>query len=291
LPSPQGSRRLHDYHIHCHFCRHAAGRIVEYARAARDKGLGEICLTPHIPLPDYRPGFYGNRLRMDPDEFPRYLEELEEARCLVPGITILSGVEADYVEGTEEYLERFLASYPFDLVLMSVHFVRAWPGNQWVFDLSADRRPLERIYDDYLGAVRAGVETGLFDCIAHLDLIKQEGHPLLDTHRREIGGLIRLCRDRGMSAEVNMSGARKAIGEPYPAWPIVQLMVNEGLALVPGSDAHEPSQVAAGLEALEGITLVRYRGRRILEAGARPASPGTDQMASSGADRRASPGA
>jgi histidinol-phosphatase (PHP family) len=266
---------MHDYHVHCHFCRHATGSIEEYTRAALARGLGEICFTPHVPLPDYRPGFYGDRLRMDLDEFPRYLEELEEARRLVPGITILCGVEADYVEGTEEYLERFLASYPFDLVLMSVHFVRAWPGNQWVFDLSADPRPLGRIYDDYLEAVRAGVETGLFDCVAHLDLIKQEGHPLMETHRPEIEGLVRLCRDRGMSAEVNMSGARKAIGEPYPSWPIVRLMVEEGVPLVPGSDAHEPSQVAAGLEALEGTTLVRYRGRRILEAGADLlASPG-----------------
>jgi histidinol-phosphatase (PHP family) len=267
---------MHDYHIHCHFCRHATGRLVEYARAAQAKGLGEICFTPHIPLPDYRPGFYGGRLRMDLDEFPRYLDELEEARRTVPGITILSGVEADYVEGTEEFLERFLASHSFDLVLMSVHFVRSWPGGQWVFDLSADRRPLEKIYDDYLRAVRAGLETGLFDCMAHFDLIKQAGHPLIDTHRAEIGQIVRLCRDRGMSAEINVSGSRKEIGEPYPSWPIVRLMVEEGLPLVPGSDAHEPSQVAAGLEALKGTKLVRYRGRCIRE-------PGSDLLAVAGA--------
>jgi histidinol-phosphatase (PHP family) len=267
---------MHDYHVHCHFCRHATGAIEEYARAGLARGLSEICLTPHVPLPDFRPGFFGNRLRMDPDEFPRYLEELEEARRRVPGITIMSGVEADYVEGTEEYLERFLGSHSFDLVLMSVHFVRAWPDNQWVFDLSADPRPIGRIYDDYLEAVRAGIETGLFDCVAHLDLIKQKGHPLMDTHRAEIEQIVRLCRDRGMSAEINLSGSRKAIGEPYPSWPIVRLMVEEGLPLVPGSDAHDPSRVADGLEALEGTKLVRYRGRRILE-------PEADLLAASGA--------
>ena len=55
------------------------------------------------------------------------------------------------------------------------------------------------------------------------------------------------------------------IGEPYPSWAIVGLMVEAGLPLVPGSDAHQPAQVGAGLEALEGTRLVRYRGRRILE--------------------------
>ncbi|MGO9309356.1 MAG: histidinol-phosphatase [Spirochaetia bacterium] len=257
---------MHDYHIHSHYCRHASGSVQEYARAALNRGLDEICITPHIPLPDYRPGFYGGRLRMDPEEFPRYREELEQARRQVAGITILSGIEADYVEGTEKYVEEFLASHPFDFVLLSVHFVRAWPEDQWVFDLSADRRPLERIYDDYLHAVRRGIETGLFDCVAHFDLIKQEGHPMIETHRPEIEKIIRLCRDNGMSAEINVSGSRKRIGEPYPSWPIVRLMVEEGLPLVPGSDAHEPSLVGAGLEALRGIRLVRYRGRRILDS-------------------------
>lgn len=256
---------MYDYHLHTHFCRHATGSLLEYARTALRRGLSEICFTPHVPLPVYRPGFFGNRLRMDLEEFPRYLDELERVRRAVPGLRILSGVEADFVEGTEDFMERFLASHAFDLVLMSVHFVRTWPGDQWVFDLSRDRRPLESIYDDYLEAVRAGIATGLFDCVAHMDLIKQEGRSLLATHRTEVEQVIRLCREQGMSAEVNVSGTRKAVGEPYPSWPIVQLMVEEGLPLVPGSDAHAPAQVAAGLEALEGTRLVRYRGRRILE--------------------------
>jgi histidinol-phosphatase (PHP family) len=267
---------MHDYHIHSHYCRHASGSLREYARAALNRGLSEICFTPHIPFPGYRPGFYGDRLRMDTEEFPRYLEELEEARRQVPGITILSGIEADYVEGTERYVEKFLAAHPFDFVLMSVHFVRSWPGDQWVFDLSADRRPLLKIYDDYLDAVRAGIETGLFDCVAHFDLIKQPEHPLIGTHRAQIERIVSLCRDRGMSAEVNVSGSRKAIGEPYPSWPIVRLMVEEGLPLVPGSDAHDPSHVAAGLKVLEGTRLVRYRRRRIQ-------APATDLLAAAGA--------
>jgi histidinol-phosphatase (PHP family) len=267
---------MHDYHIHSHFCRHATGSLVEYARAAVKKGLDEICFTPHVPFPGYKPGFFGNRLRMDPGEFPLFIEELEQARRAAPEIAILCGVEADYVKGFEGYLERFLASFPLDFVLMSVHFVQAWPGDQWVFDLSADKRPLERIYDDYLGAIREGIETGLFDCVAHLDLIKQEGHPLMDTHSDEIRRLARLCRDRGMSAEVNVSGLRKAVGEPYPSWPIVRLMIEEGVPLVPASDAHDPAQVGFGLEALEGTKLVRYRARRVTQ-------PGSDLLAATGA--------
>ncbi len=255
---------MHDYHMHCHFCRHATGGIEEYVTAAADRGLEEICFTPHIPLPGFRPGFFNDRLRMAEDEFPRYLEELERARARSRGITILSGIEADYIEGTEEYLERFLDAHRFDFVLMSVHFIARWPDSQWVFGFGQDPRPLASIYDDYLAAVRAGIATGLFDCVAHLDLIKQDGKPLLASHRAQVEDILAACRDRGMSMEINTSGLRKDVRESYPAGDIVRVARDMGVPLTPGSDAHAPLQAGVGLETLQGFDLVRYRGRRML---------------------------
>jgi histidinol-phosphatase (PHP family) len=257
---------MHDYHMHCHFCRHAAGSLEQYARRAAALGMTEICFTPHIPLPGFRPGFCNDTLRMDLEDFPRYLEELERARGLVPELTILSGIEADYVGGREEYLRGFLAAHDFDLVLMSIHFVAKWPDGQWVFDFTRDPRPLEAIYDDYLDAVEAGIRTGLFDCVAHLDLIKRKGRPLLATHRARLEAIIDLARDRGMSAEINTSGARKEIGESYPCPDLYRLMAERGLPLVVSSDAHDPSHVGHGFGAVTGVTPVRYRKRRIARA-------------------------
>jgi histidinol-phosphatase (PHP family) len=255
---------MHDYHMHSHFCRHATGRIRQYARVAAARGLEEICFTPHVPLPGFRPGFFNDRLRMDRDEFSRYVEELESARARFPGLSIRSGIEADYIAGMEEYLQRFLSSYPFDYVLMSIHFIAEWPPGQWVFDFSRDPRPLESIYDDYLRAMRGGIATGLFDCVAHLDLIKQVGSPLLATHADQVKEIITLCLGRGMSAEVNTSGIRKVIGESYPSDRIVQMMRDMGLPLTPGSDAHDPSQVASGFDRLRGVPMVRYKARSIV---------------------------
>jgi len=270
---------MHDYHVHTHYCRHATGSLEEYARVAVGRGLSEICFTPHVPLPSWRPGFFGGRMRMDPPEFPRFLDELERVRGRFPELTILAGVEADYVEGTEEYLQDFLSRWPLDLVLMSVHFVRKWPDPWWVFELPPDRGPIERIYDEYLEALQAGAETGLFDCVAHFDLIKQPGVPLMEHHRAEVDRIISICRDRGMSAEVNVSGIRKAVGEPYPSWEIVDRMAALGLPLVPGADAHEPDLVGQGLETLASLRLARYRGRRIRD----PILPGADLLEAPGA--------
>jgi histidinol-phosphatase (PHP family) len=202
---------------------------------------------------------------MESKEFPLYLDELARVRELFPALTIRSGVEADYIEGMEEYIQGFLSAHAFDLVLMSVHFIRDWPDPQYVFDFKRDPRPLERVYDDYLAALRKGIGTGLYDCVAHFDLIKQPGRPLLASHRAEVEEIIGTCIARGMSAEINTSGARKGINEIYPSPDIVELMAERGLPLTPGSDAHAPSQVGLGFEAIDGRRMVRYRARRIVK--------------------------
>jgi histidinol-phosphatase (PHP family) len=256
---------MHDYHLHTHYCRHASGTLADYARAALERGIEEICFTPHIPLPQYRPGFMNDRIRMDIGEFPAYVEELERTRALFPDLSILCGVEADFVVGQEPFLERFLAAWPFDLVLMSVHFIHSWPDDQWVFDFSRVQRPMEGIYDDYLAEVRAGIQSGLFDSVAHFDLIKVAGMPLLATHRAQVLEIFELCKARGMSMEINTSGSRKEIGECYPSMDIARLMVARGVPLTPGSDAHAVSQVGFGLDAVADLPFVRYRKRRILD--------------------------
>ncbi len=264
---------MHDYHMHSRFCRHAVGALEEYARSARDKGLDEICFTPHIPIPGFRPGFLGDRLRMDEAEFDGYLEELERTRRRFPDLAILSGIEADYIDGIEPFLERFLSSHPFDFVLMSVHFIAAWPEDEWVFGFS-QRRPLLDVYRDYFRAMRSGMETGLFDSVAHLDLIKQPGSPVLDVCRDEVEEVLDLCARRGMAVEINTSGARKGIGETYPCDDIIRLLLDRRIPLTPGSDAHDPSQVGFFFEELVARhgrqlseSLVRYRQRRMLGRG------------------------
>lgn len=265
---------MHDYHIHSHFCRHASGRLEEYARAAVERGIEEICFTPHIPLPGYRAGFFGNRLRMDIDEFDAYEEELERTRALFPRLAILGGVEADFIDGKEEFLEGFLSSHDFDFVLMSIHFVEAWPEGAWVYNYEESGMPLQRVYDDYFDAMARGIQTGLFDCVAHMDLVKKPGHPALRTHRAQVERIIGLCLEKGMCAEINTSGTRKAIAEPYPSLDIVRLMLERGLPLVTGSDSHAPEQIGLHFpelhEELSGAlspALVRYRGRRQIASG------------------------
>jgi histidinol-phosphatase (PHP family) len=261
---------MRDYHMHTRFCRHAVGHAADYAREALARGIGEICFTPHIPLPGFRPGFWNDRLRMDEKEFDEHLAELESARSLFPNLSILSGVEADYIPSMEGYLARFIAGHPFDFVLMSIHYVSSWDEDEWVFGFHR-RRSLRSAYGDYFREMIAGIDTGLFDCVAHLDLIKQRGNPVLATNRDDVEAVLQRCLASGMSAEINTSGTRKEIAEAYPCDEIVRLMIEREVPLVSSSDAHGPAQVGYGFselgERFEGSlarSLVGYRGRDML---------------------------
>ena len=255
-----------DYHIHTQLCRHAKGRMRDYTEAAIAGGINEICFTGHIPLPAFPRK--GARLRMDERELEAYFRELEEVRKNYRQVRILTGIEADYYEGYEEYTAVLLRRYPFDLVLMSVHFIHSWPPGFWVYRHDFEDKSIQGIYGDYCSELKNGIKTGLYDSVAHLDLIKESGKPLLDTNRDDVEQILDLCVEHGMSIEINTSGARKPIGEIFPSPDILRLAASRGIPFTLGSDAHEPSQVGyrfpqvfADLTYLPDSRIARYSER------------------------------
>lgn len=265
-----------DYHLHTPYCRHADGPLEAYAEQALARGLAEICFAPHVPLPEFPRG--ASDLRMEDADVEAYFGDVERLRRACSGITILAGLEADYYPGYEPYLGRLLESWPFDFVLMSVHFVREWPGENWLFRYDFPHKSRRQIYGEYFAAVKDGIRTGLYDCLAHLDLVKRPGAPVMATNAEDVEETLELAAARGMSLEVNCGGLRKPIGETYPSPGVLALATRKGLPLVMGSDAHEPAQVASGfaaaaevLRAIQaaggaGPRFVRYRARRLQPA-------------------------
>ena len=272
--------------MHSRFCRHAVGAPGRVCPGGRGEGHLRDLLHPAHSPPGFRPGFWNGRLRMDEGEFDSYLEELQKARSAFPDLVILSGVEADYIPSRESWLARFLSEHSFDFVLMSTHYVSTWDEDEWVFDFH-EGRPLPSVYHDYFREMRAGIETGLFDCVAHLDLIKQPGSPVLATNRDDVEMTLAACSEQGMSVEINTSGLRKEIAETYPCNEIIDLMIQRDISLVTGSDAHAPAQIGLGFEQLMvrhaplSRRLVRYRGRdrkRFRRGPPRPLRPGVDPV-------------
>ena len=253
------SNNLIDYHIHTRLCKHAVGEIEEYIVSALKKGIKEIAFTDHIPLPDN----FDIEHRMSPGEIDIYLNRIESVKTQYPELTILTGIEADYYEGIEKYLDNFLNSFDFDLVIMSVHFLSQWGDGNWVFSCNFPDKSEREIYEDYFAAQILGVETGLFDIIGHIDLIKQPGKSLLAEAGSYAIELLLAIKKAGMVIEINSSGFRKNVNEPFPGFDWIGSIKKHQIGITTGSDAHTPDQV--GLQFYQVYSFLNQNGYRSIK--------------------------
>jgi len=232
---------LPDYHIHTALCRHAEGEVGDYRSAAGTKGLEEICFTDHAPNPDG----YDPRHRMRLEQFPLYRDAVAAIRG-EEAPRVLFGVEADYYEGCERFLDSWLPVQGFDFVLGSVHFIDGWgfdnPEERHIWD-SVD---IAATWRKYFEVIMRLVETRLFDAVGHMDLPKKFGHRPPDKDLKEMAQpVLDRMAEVGMGMELNTSGLRKPVGEIYPSPLIVSLARERGIPICFGSDAHSPSDVGA----------------------------------------------
>lgn len=230
-----------DYHTHTRLCKHADGQVIDYARSAEERGLTEIACTEHSPAPEP----FSTAVRMALDEFPLYRQWAEAAQQ-ASHVNILFGLEADYYEDCEAFLEPWLEEQAFDYVLGSVHVLKyererdhAMTG---LIDVPADI--CWRVYMERMGQL---ARTGLYDAAAHFDLPKRV-YPTPPVDQLAAWALPALdeLAAAGMGLEINTSGLRHDCREPYPSLQILRWAHERDLPLTFGSDAHHPDHVGRG---------------------------------------------
>jgi histidinol-phosphatase (PHP family) len=257
---------MRDYHIHTALCKHAEGEMEEYVEAAIAQGITEICFTDHMPLPNN----FDIEHRMSFKEMETYLENIERCKEEYKEINILTGIEADYLEGEETFLENFLKQYDFDMVIGSVHFIKKWGDSGWVFSYEYTEDTVQQQYSDYFDCVLKCIQTGLFDVMGHLDIIKRLNNPVLKTNYSQVEEALEAIKSQNMSIELNTSGWRKFIEETYPAPEILDMVVEKEIPVILSSDAHKPEQVGFCFKGMmpqlyenyPGMQLVYYRERK-----------------------------
>jgi len=242
---------LADYHLHTPLCKHAVGELGEYVAAARAAVLDEVGCADHIPMPPE----YDPEQRMEPSELPRYIALVEDVRRRstdlsdLPDLPVRLGLEADFYPGTEEAVREILASHPWDYVLGSVHYIGEWGfDNPRVRD-EWKRRDVAVVWREYFELVRRAAESGLFDSLAHFDLVKIFGFRPAGGPEEEVDlarPALEAARAAGIAIEVSTGGLRKPCGEIYPAEAILREALAMGIPVTLGSDAHRPADVAAG---------------------------------------------
>ncbi|MBS1676831.1 MAG: histidinol-phosphatase HisJ family protein [Actinobacteria bacterium] len=278
---------LTDYHLHLRpdedgttFDRYFTAENVErYRAAAAAAGIEELGVAEHV---------YRFRQALDLWRHPLWTENGNDdldAYCeFVRSTPLRLGVECDFVPGAEGRTAAMLEARDFDFVVGSVHFIGE--GDAAVdhdgFDVweAADADP-EEIWTRYFDHFERCARSGLFDILAHPDLVKVWGRerPLPEGDlRRFYEPAVEAIIEGGSAVELSTAGLRKPVGELYPARAFAELVVEAGVPFALSSDAHRPEQIGFRYEdalallddlGVEEIAVFEGRRRRLEPLGAR----------------------
>jgi histidinol-phosphatase (PHP family) len=275
---------LTDYHLHLrpddpaataaeHFTRANAER---YRTVASERGIAELGVSEHVyrfsqALSVWQHPFWRENALDDLDEYCSFVREQTDLRL---------GIEADFIVGAEDRMASLLAARDFDYVVGSVHFIRDHALDMDDYSIWGTGRGAEEIWTRYFQTLAEAARSGLFDILAHPDLVKVWGRdrpvPQGDL-RRYYEPAVEAIADSGIAVEVSTAGLRKRAGEIYPAPAFLSMCVEAGASFALSSDAHRPAEVGAdydqALELLAGagvseLCVFERRARRSEPIGA-----------------------
>src|SRR3954454_1726683 len=249
---------LTDYHVHLrpdddgtsasqYFTPANADR---YRELATERGVTELGVSEHVhrftaALDVWQHPFWRANAVDDLDAYVGFVREETDLKL---------GIEADHIHGREDRMGNLLEAHEWDYVIGSVHFVGDhavdWDEEStdiWRFETSA-----ERIWQRYFEALAQSALSGLFDIIAHPDLVKIWGsaRPMPSKAPRFFyEPAVEAMLEAGVAMEFSTAGLRKPVGEIYPSRACREMAVDAGRPIAPASDVHLPEQLTCADDA------------------------------------------
>lgn len=240
-----------DYHIHPVVVTkpEAFPAFVEQAKA---KGIGEICITDHMPL-----SISKAKDRTPAGMVRQYCTRVRElAQEYGEGITIKCGIEIDFHPEFVGEIEDVLGEGEFDYILGSSHM--------HLFEKDTLRYTKNDFAKMALENLGLAAESGMFHAAAHFDMYrfpytKPEKYPFApseynwEAHQGLIVDVLQAIGSRDMLLEINPHLAEHSgcLADIYPQEPIAQMALERNIRFCYGSDAHTPKSVGVLLEELE----------------------------------------
>lgn len=275
---------MSDYHLHLHKHgpydgvgplpgQYPIDHIEAYVEVALSRGAQEIGFTEHLYRCIESAPLLGKWWRSDPRKdlrdytrayvraervlsLDRYVQAVVDAKDR--GLPVLLGLEVDFFPESAHEVAEFLKPYPFDFLVASTHWLGAWGVDHAEQRSEFTRRGPDKAYEDYLLAEIELAASGLFDVIAHADIIKRHGLRF-DNEPSDLYEEFAVAAARGgMAVEISTAGLQHPVNEMYPAPPLLRRFFNHRVPITLASDAHEPS--GAGRDRDKAIAFARDIG-------------------------------
>jgi len=267
---------LTDYHLHLrpddpgataadHFSN---ANVDRYRTVAEERGIAELGCAEHVyrfaqALEVWQHPLWKESAHDDIDEYAGFIREETDLKL---------GIEADFIVGREDRMATLLESRDWDYVVGSVHFVGEHAVDHDGYEVWDHRsqRP-DELWRRYFRTLGEAARSGLFDILAHPDLVKMWGarRPVPEGDLRRFYELaIEGIGESQIAIEVSTAGLRKYVGEIYPAPAFLEMCLEAGCPVALSSDAHVPADVGrdyeAALELLEqmGVSELAVFDRR-----------------------------
>ena len=239
--------KFQDFNYHTHTYRSGHSEYVsdeEILKTAKQAGISMLGFSEHVPNPNLILPDEDHRMLLS--EVDGYIASINKMKQENPDMTILVGFEAEFDPMKESFLGEMRDKV--DYMILGQHFVTR--GLQNVPSKNNPNYPLE-----YAQMVCKGIESGLFDIVAHPDHFMKFRDTISDENKASfeancIKASHMICQkaaEMGIPIEINLSPAlnNKILSDgnltyPHPTfWQVAQEI--DGLQVLKGVDAHDLS--------------------------------------------------
>ena len=260
---------LVDYHLHTSTSTDGHATVEEYCARACELGLAEIAITNHMNL---RTSNY----HLTPATMAKVWDDIQRCQLEYPNLTIRLGIEVDYFDDLKDAIAESLPKYEeavgrkLDFIMGSAHEMNGvrFASKKHAHELLVGADPIP-IYHEYFELMTRVVASGLFDIVAHPDLIRRftglhNPQVSFDSYRAVAMSFVDSLIDSDVGIEINVKGLDHPVGEIYPSPELLGCYVAACQAagvdpvIALGTDAHRPENLGTNLEL--GAQLLRQVG-------------------------------
>lgn len=253
-----------NYHTHTVRCKHARGEDEAYVETALRAGFDLLGFSDHAPWPFARG--YVSGIRMELQQLGGYVQSIRRLRDQYAGqINILLGLECEYFPRYHDHV-RWLRDQGLDYLILGQHSADSEEDTSYTNQVSRTSEGVLR----YAETTVKGIQTGLYDCLAHPDMMMSRRNPdEFDAACMEAADMIcQEAKEMRLPIEYNLLGLDcqlRGQDRGYPCalfWQYIRKWDNE---VILGLDAHQPSMLTDLPLWKQGRANVENMGYRLLD--------------------------